>query len=140
MKEIILEALMGDATRPQRLLIWRTAILTAFVAHMFWAAGYWLPGVEAGFVQKKEFTDLKEQVERIEVNQLGAKIEAAQTSVCRHSLERNTDALRYAVQQRNMHAREFRALTRSEPTIPSCQELGFDVLRGGEIPSLTEDP
>ena len=126
MKNILDEALLGDATRSQRIVIWRTTILALFVAHMFWAAGIWLPGAEAGFVTKQQFGGLEKQVQRIEINQIAARIEIAQERVCKAALERNNDAVRYAVKQRNEHVREYRDLTHDVPVVPSCHDLGLN--------------
>lgn len=130
-KDIILEALVGDTTKSQRVAIWRVMILGIFIFHITWAGG-WIPGYDTGFVEASDFVTLQGDVQRIEENQMYQKsrdlvesIERSQERVCKAISEHNTDAVRYASQQRDESRREYQDLMGRDISLPTCSELGY---------------
>jgi len=124
--DILKEAIFGDTTVKQRLIVWRILLILLFTLHILWAGG-WVPGyADSGFVTIQEFASTKTAVLRVEMNQLEAKIEIAQERVCKATQEGNADALRYAAKQRNQFVQEYHRVTDEDYPVPTCRELGYD--------------
>ena len=130
MKEVLIDAVMGDMTDQQRRAVWRTAFIAILGLHIFWACG-WLPGV-SGFAMASDFKLIKNEVEilkdevgDIRTALLVKDIETAQQRICEAQKANNTKALRYAAERKTELTRRFVESEGRNPVIPSCAELGI---------------